>query len=129
VLMREPNNGNRYRLLAKYAIPKDERRYGHADIKNLDLGDEASDPGDPSDPMEIVISIRKGQVADGWWVRAVLRNLAKVKDLGKVEVGDVWVPDAFHAGTEYLGSLRSRKEEERSSRVQVTEWVIGTVRE
>ncbi len=129
LLMREPNNGNRYRLIAKYAIPKDERRYGNADVRNLDVGDEASDPGDPSDPLEIVITIRKGQVSNGWWVRAVLRNLAKVKDLGKVEAGDVWVPDAFHAGTEYLGGLRSRKEEERSSRVQVTEWVIGTVRE
>ncbi len=129
VLMREPNNGNRYRLIAKYAIPKDERRYGNADVRNLDVGDEASDPGDPSDPLEIVITIRKGQVSNGWWVRAVLRNLAKVKDLGKVEAGDVWVPDAFHAGTEYLGGLRSRREEERSSRVQVTEWVIGTVKE
>lgn len=129
LLMREPNNGNRYRLIAKYAIPKDERRYGNADVRNLDVGDEASDPGDPSDPLEIVITIRKGQVSNGWWVRAVLRNLAKVKELGKVEAGDVWVPDAFHAGTEYLGGLRSRKEEERSSRVQVTEWVIGTVKE
>lgn len=129
LLMRKPNNGNRYQLIAKYAIPKDERRYGNADVRNLDVGDEASDPGDPSDPLEIVITIRKGQVSNGWWVRAVLRNLAKVKDLGKVEAGDVWVPDAFHAGTEYLGGLRSRKEEERSSRVQVTEWVIGTVRE
>lgn len=128
-LVREPNNSSRYRLVAKFAIPKDERRYGHADIKNIDVGDEAEDPGDPSDPLEIVATIRKGQVANGWWMRAVLRNLAKVKDLGTVEQGDLWVPDPFHAGNEYQGGLRSRKEEERSSRVQVTEWVIGTVKE
>lgn len=129
ILIREPNRGDRYRLLAKYGIPREDRTIGFADIKNFELGDEKEDRGDPSDPLELVIMVRKGQVANGWSVRAVLRNLAKVKDLGKVEKGDVMVPDEFHAADEYLGSLRSRKEEERSSRVQVTEWVLGAVKE
>lgn len=129
ILIREPNRGDRYRLTAKYGIPKQDRMIGFADIKNFEVGDEKEDRGDPSDPLEIVIMARKGQVANGWSIRVVMRNLAKVKDLGKIEKGDVMVPDEFHGATEYFGSLRSRKEVERSSRVQVTEWVIGVVKE
>lgn len=129
IFIREPNRGDRYRFLAKYGIPQADRMIGTADIKNADVGDDREDAGDPSDPLEIVIMARKGQVANGWWIRAVVRNLAKVKDIAKVEKGDVQVPDEFHAAGEYLGSLRSRKEPERSSRVQVTEWVFGSVKE
>ncbi len=129
ILVREANQAERYRLTARFGIPREDKMVGFADIRNFELGDEGMGAGDASDPLELVVTIRKGAEAGGWWLRALLRNLAKVSDLAKVEKGNVWVPDEFHATTEYRGELRSRKEEERSARVQVTEWVFGTVKE